>query len=300
MITPNGPPSCGWVIRTTVSWKRGSRISRLAMRKMPFATTSAAATVPVHASIMAKTSARHVVIMEADVAGVASRMPQNPEPDKRVENAREKSRLLTAPTGHSSPSLIISCGAAGCRDFFRLDERQNPYAIAHRRHLGKDGDCDLRGRLAADLEPHRSVQALDLFLRKVELREPSAARIIVFLRADGSHVERRGLERLQQREVVELGVVRERHDRGVAVGIDVGHDVVGHAALELRSRNVPALGVFDARVADRDLIVQSLRHLREKSRKLPGADYEQAPAGTVYSSERPAVEAQLVVRHGRP
>ena len=46
-----------------------------------------------------------------------------------------------------------------------------------------------------------------------------------------------------------------------------------------------------------DLVVEPLRHLREKLRKLPGADDDQTPARTVHRNERLAVERELVVRH---
>src|SRR5689334_3733085 len=90
-----------------------------------------------------------------------------------------------------------SGNAARNRRFRRLAELGNVHAVADGGHLRQDRDGDLGRRLGAELETHRPVQAADLVLRKVELREALAARLVVAARADRADVERRRLERLE-------------------------------------------------------------------------------------------------------
>ena len=66
------------------------------------------------------------------------------------------------------------------------------------------------GVLRADVQADRAAQARDLVGRDVEFLQALAARVVVLLRADGADVERRRLQRLHQREVVELRIVRQR------------------------------------------------------------------------------------------
>src|SRR5262245_14933263 len=91
MITPNGPPSGGWVMSTTVSRNRGSRISRLAMRNIPFAISAAVAGAP-HGSAAARTrTTLNKSFIAAEIGTGSQRMPetaatdQTPAPEKSLE-----------------------------------------------------------------------------------------------------------------------------------------------------------------------------------------------------------------------
>ena len=53
--------------------------------------------------------------------------------------------------------------------------------------------------------------------------------------------------------------------------------------------------VFLARIAYGDLVIERLRHLREKARQLAAADDQQPPAGPVHALQRFAVECEQVL-----
>src|SRR6266540_2860786 len=104
-------------------------------------------------------------------------------------------KRLAEPAASSSPTIFNSGldfagrrieAALGLRGPARLGD-----AVAHRGHLGEDRDRDLGRGLGADVQPHRPAQAGDLVRGQVELAQPLAARIVVFLRADRADVERR-------------------------------------------------------------------------------------------------------------
>ena len=77
----------------------------------------------------------------------------------------------------------------------------------------------------------------------------------------------------------------QRDDRGVAVGLDRDHRVVGHGAKQRRARHLEAGGVFLARVTDQHLVAQRVGHLRQVLRHLAGADQQQPPMRAVVGRE---------------
>jgi hypothetical protein len=107
----------------------------------------------------------------------------------------------------------------------------------------------------------------------VELAPAAAARrhpVVVAPRAQRADVEGRRLQRLHQRQVVELGVVRHGHHRAVASRFmamtrssGIWRDSV------TPSMRVPALVVLLARVADRHAVVQHHRHARQVAESWP-------------------------------
>ena len=117
---------------------------------------------------------------------------------------------------------------------------------------------------------------------------------LVGARTDGADVEGLGAERLHQRQVVELGVVRERDDGGVAVRAQFAHGVVGHAGHQTRLLCREAGGVLLARVAHQHLVAQRGGHGRQVLRELAGADQQQAPARAVVGDEVGGAELELV------
>src|SRR4051812_16615571 len=82
------------------------------------------------------------------------------------------------------------------------------HAVTHRGHLGEDRHGDLRRSLRADVEADRAAQARDLVGRDVEFLQALAARVVVFLRADGADVEGGGFQRFHERQIIELRVMR--------------------------------------------------------------------------------------------
>ena len=109
-------------------------------------------------------------------------------------------------------------------------------AVAARREVGQDGDGDLGRRPAAERQADRAVQAVDIGVAEVEQLEAFAALAAVGLRTDGADVEGIRLQRFDQREIVELGIVRRADDRRARVGAH-GDD---------RSSGISALSVAPA------------------------------------------------------
>src|SRR5512146_3240017 len=247
MMTLTGPPRCGCVTSTTASLKFGSRMAGEATRKMPLAAPSAATTGHGVAINIASAMQRRRT-MELRMG------PWNIPPVRML--CRLSPRSAGAARRHGMP-MGLRPGASGDvatdgRGLSRLGKRRHRNAITNRGHLGKNGDRDLRRRLAADLQSDRAMQTRNFILRQIEPGKPPAARVIIFSGADRADVERRRLQRLEQRHVVELGVVRERDHRAVTVKIHRGDGVIRHAAFQFRAGNVPALRIFLARIADRD------------------------------------------------
>ncbi len=117
--------------------------------------------------------------------------------------------------------------------------------------------------------------------------QPLAAQLAVAARADRADIEGLGLQRLEQRQVVELGVVRDGHDGGARVGPQPQDQVVGHFAADLHAVELPARALFLARVADDDLEAQPECHLAQKARQVAGTDHDQPRL-------RPQAAAELV------
>ena len=89
--------------------------------------------------------------------------------------------------------------------------------------------------------------------------------------------------------------MRQRDERAVAVELQLAHHVVGHAAVERHAGEVPAGGVFLARIDHHHVVVEHVRHLGEVARELAGADQHQAPARAVHRGEHAAVELEHVL-----
>src|SRR3954471_9180985 len=136
-------------------------------------------------------------------------------------------------------------------------------AVAHGGHLGEDCYCDFGRGLRADVEADRAAQPRDLVARDVEFLEAFAARVVVLLRADGADVEGGRFQRFHEGEVIELRIVGQRDEPAVAVELQLAHDVVGHAAVDRHARQVPAVGVFLARIDHHDVVVEHASHLGE-------------------------------------
>ena len=97
---------------------------------------------------------------------------------------------------------------------------------------------------------------------------------IVAPRADGADVKSLGVQRLEQGQVIELGVVRERNHAAAAVGLEGVDHVVGHVALDHGAGHGPGTAVFLARIAHRHGKAAEQRHGGQVFRQLAGA-YEQ-------------------------
>ena len=102
------------------------------------------------------------------------------------------------------------------------------------------------------------------------------AGVVVAPRSDRANIESIRLERLQQRQVVELGVMRERHHAAAPVGLECRHHVVWHVADDLDPGHGPGTSVFLARVAHRHRKAAKQRHGRQIFGQLSGSDQQHA------------------------
>src|SRR6202049_1137544 len=82
--------------------------------------------------------------------------------------------------------------------------------------------------------------------------------------------------------------------RAALVEIHGYHSIVWHRLDQRDSRDVPGLGVFLARIADRHLVVESDGNLSEIFRKLPGANDQHAIARSMHGRQYMAVEREGV------
>ena len=92
--------------------------------------------------------------------------------------------------------------------------------------LGDDRQRDLRRGHRLDVEADRSLDARQRRLAVAEFAQPLQPRGVRAPRAERADVERRRLQRTVQRRIVQLRIVRQRHDRGAAVGLQLIHRLV--------------------------------------------------------------------------
>src|SRR5438034_4793292 len=90
---------------------------------------------------------------------------------------------LTCGTDHRSTELFLC--KCNLRKIGKVDR------ILHRGDFGEDGDCDLRGRATADIQPDRPVQPRDLLRSQVEFLETLAPLGVVGPRSQSADIERR-------------------------------------------------------------------------------------------------------------
>ena len=185
------------------------------------------------------------------------------------------------------PRLRLRRRAGDRRAALRLRDRDvdallGRHAVLDRGDLGEDRDRDLRRRAAADVEADRAVQARDLVLasrrtraaaraawrcwrasRARRRRTPATCSASISARSSsfGSCVSATTAQRSSSRIActVSSGIVRTSVTPG----------------------NVPRLGVLLARVADRHLVVEADRDLRQVLRQLRRADHEHPVARAV-------------------
>lgn len=85
---------------------------------------------------------------------------------------------------------------------------------------------------------------------------------LVSPRSDRTDIESIAVQRLHQRQVVQLGIVGQRDYRAVSIDLEVMHCVVRHASYELCVRYCKAGGVLLAWIAHDHFVAQRYRHLR--------------------------------------
>jgi len=137
-------------------------------------------------------------------------------------------------------------------------------------------------------------------LRLVEvLDEAAPAARGVAPRADGADVEGGAVQRRQQGQVVELGVVAQGDDAGARVGIQGTNRVVGHFRAERHACHGPGSTMFDARIADRHREVVEQGHGGHVLGQRAGADEQHAVLRPQGAGQAGAIEAQRLGDRGR-
>ena len=142
------------------------------------------------------------------------------------------------------------------------------------------------------------MQAGDLRVVEVEQAQALAAGGAGGARAHRADVEGVGAQRVDEGEVVELGVVGGGEDHAAAIGPHRGHRVVGHLGGDLHSGKRPAVAILGARFAERDAVVEGERELGEIGGELAGADDQHAPARPECGGELGVVEHHRAVGGG--
>src|SRR5262249_58866144 len=80
--------------------------------------------------------------------------------------------------------------------------------------LGEDRDRDLAGRARVDGKPDGAVEPVEVGLGEAAAPEPPEARCVRLPAAEAADVEGTRAQPRLERGVVELGIVRQRHDGG--------------------------------------------------------------------------------------
>ena len=112
------------------------------------------------------------------------------------------------------------------------------------------------------------------------------------------NVEGIGLQRGEQRHVVQTRVVGQRHDGGVGIRLDGQHGIVRHARHETDGGVAPVVAVAFTGVADQHLEAEAACQFGGIARQLPGADHQQAPGRTEGRTQGRAIEVQHLVAPG--
>ena len=121
--------------------------------------------------------------------------------------------------------------------------------------LGDDGDGDLDRRFAADIQPHRCVQAGDTLLGNIELAQPLQPPLSGALRTQGTHVPGLGAKRLHQGHIVDPRIMGQGYDYRVPVRSHFPDDIIRHALYQLHSRSLPLRQHLLARVSHDYLVI---------------------------------------------
>ena len=144
----------------------------------------------------------------------------------------------------------------GVDPLLRLAQRAARAMGAHGEDLGEDRERRLLLRVRADVEPARADDPRKLLLGDARLEQPLAAALLVAARAERADVERLGLERRDQRGLVELVVVREDDDRRLVVGRDLGDRLLPATSAISRSADGIRSGVRNVARASATIAVQ--------------------------------------------
>ena len=161
-------------------------------------------------------------------------------------------------------------------------------AGAQRERLGEDRDGGLGRALGTDVEPGRAAQPRELGVGQPASTQPLAPLRLGAPAAERADVERVGAQRCRERRDVELVVVRQHDDGGVAVGRDLRERLVGPFDDDLvGARHALAASRTRPRIDADRVPADSLRGGAERLAGVDGADDDQARRRAEHLREDP-------------
>src|SRR4051812_7044980 len=148
---------------------------------------------------------------------------------------------------------------------------------SHRQDLAHDRQRGLGGSSGTDVEAARPRDPLERVLRHARVDQPLAPARLVAARTERADVERVRLESALQRGEIELVVVSEDDDGGVAPRLHLRQRLLGPRDDDLvGARHTLRSGELRARVGDDRAPAELLREATELLRRVHGAEDEQA------------------------
>ena len=114
--------------------------------------------------------------------------------------------------------------SVGDSDFTEL---HRPFQLSGSGDLGHDRDGDLRRAACPDRKSDGAMDAAQIRLLETGRRQPLAARPLRLLRPQCPDIEASGVERRIEGRIVDLRIMRQRHQRGARSEIEFGQDLVG-------------------------------------------------------------------------
>src|SRR5579883_1718993 len=141
--------------------------------------------------------------------------------------------------------------------------------------LAEDRDGNLGRRLGADIEADRPMDAGEHLVADADLGQPLLALGVGALAAQRADIEDVRLQRRLERRVVQLGVMRERDDRGRCVEPHRLEGLVGPILDHLDARKALRRRPGAARIDDGDVEFEHRRHRRQTLRDVHGTNDDQ-------------------------
>ena len=116
------------------------------------------------------------------------------------------------------------------------------------------------------------MNARDVGIRRALRLQPLGALGVGLSRAERADIEAVALERVQQRRIVDLGIVRHRDERRVVIDVERRQRDVGPFGDQRHIRKSLGAGKGGARIHHRHVIVQRARQRRQRLADMDRAD----------------------------
>ena len=123
------------------------------------------------------------------------------------------------------------------------------------------------------------MDARDIGVRRALRLQPLGALGVRLSRAQRADIETIALEGMQQRRIVDLGIVRQRHERRVVIDIERRQRHVGPFRDQRHIGKALGAGKRGARIDDRHIVVQRARQRRQRLADMNRADDDEPAVG---------------------